>query len=161
MSPKTTCWQACFRDTRTVYWRPLLFSWGAVRGGVEGGAQYFQSAASVGPQITLNFATQCVQPECAITALFTNMRILKFKSHLTIAFLAAVNHLIGPLRKLNFTLTDSKGRGLWFVIGGFRSVLCVFVFRGSLLVIVIMIDGSQKRNCEGGFWTLEFAWKAQ
>ena len=86
--------------------------WWGGGGGVEGGAQYFQSAASVGPQITLNFATQCVQPECAITALFTNMRILKFKSQLTIAFLAAVNHLIGPLRKLNFTLTDSKGRGL-------------------------------------------------
>ena len=34
---------------------------------------------------------------------------------------------------------------------------------GSLLVIVILIDGSEKRNCEGGFWTLEFAclWKAQ
>ena len=29
--------------------------------------------------------------------------------------------------------------------------------------VVIMIDGSEKRNCEGGFWTLEFAclWKAQ
>ena len=37
------------------------------------------------------------------------------------------------------------------MIGGFRSVLCVFVFQGSLFVIVIMIDGSEKRNCEGGF----------
>ena len=27
----------------------------------------------------------------------------------------------------------------------------VSVFQGSLLVIVIMIDGSEKRNCEGGF----------
>ena len=45
----------------------------------------------------------------------------------------------------------------------FRSGLCVSVFQGSLLVIVIMIDGSEKRNCQGGFWTLEFAclWKAQ
>ena len=25
----------------------------------------------------------------------------------------------------------------------------------SLPVIAIMIDGSEKRNCEGGFWTLE------
>ena len=33
------------------------------------------------------------------------------------------------------------------MIGRFRSVLCVTVFQGSLLVIVIMIDGS----CEGGF----------
>ena len=47
-----------------------------------------------------------------ITALFTNMRILKFKSQLTIAFFAAVNHLDRPLRKQNFTLTGSKGHGL-------------------------------------------------
>ena len=37
------------------------------------------------------------------------------------------------------------------MIGGFRSVLCVPVFQGSLLVIVIKIDGSEKRNCDGGF----------
>ena len=37
------------------------------------------------------------------------------------------------------------------MIGEFRSVLCVSVFQGSLLVIVIMIDGSEKRNCAGGF----------
>ena len=55
------------------------------------------------------------------------MRILKFKSQLTIAFSTAVNHLNGPLRKQNLTLTGSKGQGLWFVIGGFSSVLCVFV----------------------------------
>ena len=50
--------------------------------------------------------------ESAFTALFTNMRILKFKSQLTIAFFAAVNHLNGPLGKRNFTLTGSKGQGL-------------------------------------------------
>ena len=32
------------------------------------------------------------------------------------------------------------------MIGGFRSVLCVSVFQGSLLVILIVIDGSEKRN---------------
>ena len=85
------------------------------------------------------------------TALFTNMRILKFKTQLTIAFFAVVNHLNGPLRKQNFTLTGSKGQGLRFVIGGFRSVLCVSVFQSLLLVVVIMIDGSEKRSCEGGF----------
>ena len=55
----------------------------------------------------------------------------------------------------------SKGHGLWFVIGIFLSVLCVYVFQGSLLVIVIMTDGSEKR--EGGFWALELEclWKAQ
>ena len=36
----------------------------------------------------------------------------KFKSQLTIAFFAAVNHLNGPFRKQNFTLTGSKGHGL-------------------------------------------------
>ena len=91
-----------------------------------------------------------------ITALFTNMRIVKFNSQLIIAFFAAVNHLSGPLRKQNFTLTGSKGHGLWFLIGGFRSLLCISVFQGSFLVIVIMIDGSEKRNCEGGC-----LWKAQ
>ena len=79
------------------------------------------------------------------------MRILKFKSQLTIVFFAAVNHLNGPLRKQNFTLTGSKGQGFCCVIGGFRSVLCGSVFQGSLPVIVIVIDGSEKRNCEGGF----------
>ena len=72
------------------------------------------------------------------------MRILKFKSQLAIAFFAAVNHLNGPVRKQNFTLTGSKGYDLGFVIGEFRSVLCVSVFQGSLLMIVIMIDESEK-----------------
>ena len=47
-----------------------------------------------------------------LTALFTNMRILKFKSQLTFTFFPAVNHLNGPLRKQNFTLMGSKGQGL-------------------------------------------------
>ena len=42
----------------------------------------------------------------------------------TIAFFAAVN----PLRKQKLTSTGSKGHGLWFVIGRFRSVLCVCCF---------------------------------
>ena len=60
-------------------------------------------------------------------------------------------------------LTGSKGHVLRFVIVGFRSVLFVSVFQGLFLVIVIMIDIREKRNCEGGFWTLEFAclWKEQ
>ena len=37
------------------------------------------------------------------------------------------------------------------MICGFRSVLCVSLFQGSLLVIVIMIDGSDYHDCEGGF----------
>ena len=85
------------------------------------------------------------------TALFKKTRTLKFKSQLTLAFFSAVNHLSGPLRKQEFIKTSSKGHGLGSVIGGFRSVLCVTVFQGSLLVIVIMIDGSEKRICEGSF----------
>ena len=34
------------------------------------------------------------------------------------------------------------------MIGEYRSELCVSVFYGSLLVIVIMIDSSEKRNCD-------------
>ena len=39
-------------------------------------------------------------------ALFTNMRILKFRTQPTIAFFAAINHL--PLRKRNFTSRVQK-----------------------------------------------------
>ena len=35
-------------------------------------------------------------------------------------------------------ITGSKGHGFWFVIGGFRSVLCVSVFQGSLLVVIVL-----------------------
>ena len=43
-----------------------------------------------------------------LTSLFTNMRILKFRSQQTIAFFAAVNHLNRPLRKQNFTSRVQK-----------------------------------------------------
>ena len=79
-----------------------------------------------------------------LAVLFINTRIVRFKSQLTFAFFAAVSHLTGSLRKQKFTSTYLKGHGLGFVIGGFRPVLW-FVFKGSLLVIVIMIDGSEKR----------------
>ena len=45
----------------------------------------------------------------------------------------------------------SKGHGLWFVIGGFQSVLRVSVFQGALLVIVIMIDGSKNTIVNAAF----------
>ena len=37
------------------------------------------------------------------------------------------------------------------MIGGFRSILCVSVFQGSLLVIVVMIDGSQNAIAKVAF----------
>ena len=51
-----------------------------------------------------------------LTVLFTNMRILKFKSELTIAFFTAVSRLNKPLRKQNFTLTGSKVHGDWWIL---------------------------------------------
>ena len=41
-------------------------------------------------------------------ALFTNMRMLEFRSQPTIAFFAAVNHLNRPLRKQKFTSRVQK-----------------------------------------------------
>ena len=43
---------------------------------------------------------------------------------------------------------------------------CVFLFSRFIACdgkSVIMIEGSKKRNCEGGFWTkkLAYLWKAQ
>ena len=46
-------------------------------------------------------------------ALFTNMRILKFRTQPAIAFFAGVNDLNGPLLKeTKFYFTGSKGHGL-------------------------------------------------
>ena len=87
----------------------------------------------------------------ALTVLFINTWILKFKSQLMFAFFAAANHLSRPLRKQKATPAGSKDHGLWFVIGRFWSVFCVSLFQGLLLVIVIMIDGSQKCICDGCF----------
>ena len=61
-------------------------------------------------------------------ALFTNMRILKFRSQPTIAFFAAVNHLILTDLLRNKTLLHGFKRSR-FVICGFRSVLCFSVSR--------------------------------
>ena len=54
----------------------------------------------------VRFLVDC-RPQIRI-ALFTNMRILKFRSQPTIVFFAAVNHLNGPLRKQNFTSPVQK-----------------------------------------------------
>ena len=50
-----------------------------------------------------------------ITALFTNMQILKFKRRMTIAFFAAVNHLNGPLGTLPWRVQKVKVCDLWLV----------------------------------------------
>ena len=49
----------------------------------------------------------------------------------------SVNHLRGPLKKHMFTCTSSKGHGLRFVSGGFRSVLFVSCFKVRCFMIVL------------------------
>ena len=44
--------------------------------------------------------------QCAITAVFNNMRTLKFKTEQTIGLFTAVNHLSGPLGNQKFILTN-------------------------------------------------------
>ena len=91
---------------------------------------------------------QCKEKiQCAITAVFNNMRTLKFKTEQTIGLFAAVNHLSGPLGNQKFILTSWKDHGLWLVdfvlfYGGFG------VLDGSLLVTVILIECSEKRHWE-------------
>ena len=61
--------------------------------------------------------------------------------------------LMGLLEtKLYFN--EFKRSGLWFRIGWFQSFLCVLVSRFVACDRYdIMIDGSEKCRCEGGFWT--------
>ena len=77
---------------------------------------------------------------------FKNTWTLRFKSQLTFASFAAVNHFSGPLRKQTFTSTSSKGHRLWIVIVGFWFILCVSVFQDSLLLIIIMVDISKNAS---------------
>ena len=64
------------------------------------------------------------------------------------AFFAAVRHGVQKVMVCDLWLVDFDP---------------FFVFQGSLLVIVIMIDSSKKRNCDSSFLNLEFPcmWKAQ
>ena len=78
------------------------------------------------------------------------MQILKFRRQPTIAFFAAVNHLILTDLLGNKTLLHGFKRS-WFVIFLDFDPFCVSLFQGSSFVIAIMIDGSEKHNCEGGF----------
>ena len=97
------------------------------------------------------------------TALFTNSRTLKFKSRLTIAFFAAVNHNYyhqqWTLKHRN-TRNGSKSTN-------HRSQTLTFSTRLSKVLFpkrsVKMIDGSEKRKCQLVFelQTSRGLWKAQ
>ena len=56
-------------------------------------------------------------------------RILKFKSELTFAFFAAVNHISGPLRTQRFTSTGFVICGWWIPI----CLVCFSCFKGRFL----------------------------
>ena len=88
-----------------------------------------------------------------VTALFKYLRILKFKSQLTLAFFTAVSQSSQQTSwETELYLKGFKESKVCDLChGGFQSDLCVSVFQGSLLVIVIMIDSSEECHCEGGF----------
>ena len=90
-----------------------------------------------------------------LTALFKNTQILKFKSQLRCCqiILADLSGNRGLLQRVQKVMVQ-----LWFVIGRFRSVLCV-----SRLDVYNRNYNwrPQKRNCEGSFWTVEFVCEKQ
>ena len=74
-----------------------------------------------------SFTVKCVVSRCTFCKLWRNF-----------GFFCSVNHLSGsPLRKHMFTCMSSKGHGLWFLIGGFQSVLFVSHFKVNCVVIVL------------------------
>ena len=70
-----------------------------------------------------------------LSALFKHTRILKVKSHLRW-------RQIFKRTSKETEVYFSGFKRSWFVTGGFRSLLCVSVFQGSLLVSVIKMNGS-------------------
>ena len=101
-------------------------------------------------------------PCCTFLLFFSliNTETLKFKRQLKFLLLTAVNHLSWPLKKENFASMSSKVHGLWFVTGGFRSILCVSVFQGLLLVIIIK-DNYDCSSEECNFLNFKLAIKFQ
>ena len=83
---------------------------------------------SCGKNSAFSCRLQTANQDHLFTALFTNMRILKFRSQPTIPFFAAVNHLILTDLLGNKTLLNGFKRSC-FVICGFQSVLCFSVSR--------------------------------
>ena len=80
-----------------------------------------------------------------------------------IVFFAAVNHNYDyKQRTLKHTNAQNGSKST-----NHKSQTMTFWTRYSKVLFpkrsVKMIDGSEKRNCEGGFWTSEFTclWKAQ
>ena len=82
-------------------------------------------------------------------AVFNNMRTVKFKVHHAKFVLRCRQSCHGPLRKQVRYFREVNRSGSWFVTaGGFRSLLLVSTF---WMTVMIMIDGSVKRNRKFGF----------
>ena len=92
--------------------------------------------------INLTFCYQkmedsCVALYCAFQKQVTSCELSTSQQLLT--FLAAVNHLSGPLREHQFTCD-------WQI-----SIHFVSIFQRSFAVAIIMIDGSKKTQLSVGF----------
>ena len=77
--------------------------------------------------------------------------VLKFKPQLTVYVFRCRQASKRISWKTEAHFSQVKRSRLLIVIGRFRSILFVSVFQGSLAVAVIMIDGSEKPNCQLGF----------
>ena len=83
------------------------------------------------------------------------MRFANFEGFLF--FFCSVNHLSGTLGKHMFTCSSSKGHSLWFVIGGFRSVLFVSCLNVRCFVIGLFRAISLLRRFSRSFLFLSLA----
>ena len=90
-----------------------------------------------------------------------NTENLRLKSQLKFLFLTAINRLSWPLKKQNFASMSSKVHGLWFVTGGFQSILCFSLFQGLLLVIIIKNNYNIIAAAKNAIFYCELATKCQ
>ena len=79
------------------------------------------------------------------------MRTLKFKPQLTVYVFRCRQSSKRTSWETEARFRRFKRSRLSVVVGRFRSILFVSVFQGSLAVAIIMIDGSEKPNCQLGF----------
>ena len=85
----------------------------------------------------------------AIIAVFNNMRTLKFQPTVYVFRCRQSSKRTSQKTEVHFSRV--KRSRLSVVIGGFRSILFVSVFQGSLALDIIVIHGSEKCNRSLGF----------
>ena len=79
------------------------------------------------------------------------MRTLKFKPQLMVYIFRCRHTSKRTSWETEADFSGVKWSRLLVVIGRFQSILFISVVQGSLAVAIIMIDGSEKRNCQLGF----------